>query len=116
MLLNEMKAQINVIICYVEFKIHYQLISLLFLESHSNSEATSIKYLMRHAVWLRRLFENLKRIQETTYMLTTNLLLQLQGTHYFTEKCKTIDLQFHYIEEHVKKINVELVYIKIKIK
>ncbi|KAJ3705098.1 hypothetical protein LUZ61_008803 [Rhynchospora tenuis] len=67
-----------------------------------------------HAIWLRRLLEEINFRQEgvTQIYVDNKSAIELAKNPVHHERSKHIDVRFHFIREQVKKRNVELSFIK----
>ncbi|KAK2974052.1 hypothetical protein RJ640_006244 [Escallonia rubra] len=67
-----------------------------------------------HAIWLRKLLEELQQKQEdaTKIYIDNKSAIALAKNPVHHERSKHIDTRFHFIREHVKEQEVELVHVK----
>ncbi|KAK2988268.1 hypothetical protein RJ640_003139 [Escallonia rubra] len=67
-----------------------------------------------HAIWLRKLLEELQQKQEdaTKIYIDNKSAIALAKNPIHHERSKHIDTRFHFIREHVKEQEVELVHVK----
>jgi anthranilate/para-aminobenzoate synthase component I len=67
-----------------------------------------------HAIWLRKLMEDLQQKQSkaTRIFVDNKSAIALAKNPVHHERSKHIDTRFHFIKEHIKEGDVELVHVK----
>jgi hypothetical protein len=67
-----------------------------------------------HAIWLRKLMEDLQQKQSkaTRIFVDNKSAIALAKNPVHHERSKHINTRFHFIEEHIKEGDVELVHVK----
>ena len=69
---------------------------------------------MCHAIWLRRLFQELqlKHNSPTNIYVENKLAIALAKNSVHHERSKHINTRFHFIREHIKIKEIEMIYVK----
>lgn len=86
------------------------IVSLSTCEAEYVAAATCVC----HAIWLRRLLEEINFPQgaATEIYLDSKSAIELAKNPVHHERSKHIDVRFHFMREHIKEKNIELVYVK----
>jgi len=84
--------------------------------SSCEAEYVAVSLCICHAIWLRKLLENLCLPQQevTKIHIDNKSAIMLAKNPIHHQRSKHIDIRYHFIQEHIKEKAVELIHVKTK--